>query len=241
MTTFNGWFHVHSNHSFDGEHSLTEIRDLALARGFRFLIMAEHRDDFGDEGRYESYRAECESLSDDAFTIVPGLEFRCQYAIEVLAVGLRRLLWEPRLAEVIEGVQGQGGVAILAHPSQWGSDFLNLHKDDLVRLDGLEVWNLRHDGDEFPWAETTAILNDLQASNPKLSAYGGLDFHRIADFDDGRFLSMEVETDRNDETSLLEAMREGRYAFKKGVVRFDSLCRLGTMKKLLFSLHYGLI
>ena len=241
MTAFSGWFHVHSNYSFDGKHSLAEIRDLALARGFRFLIMAEHRDDFGDEGRYERYRAECENLSDDSFAIVPGLEFRCQYNLEVLAVGLRSLFNEDQLGGVIDGVHGQGGIAVLGHPSQWGSDLLNIYKDDLMKLDGLEVWNLRHDGEEFPWVETTTIRDRLQANNPKLSAYGGLDFHRIEDFDNSRILSMEVEMDRNDEVSLIEAMREGRYAFRKGIIRFDSRCRIGTMKKLLYSLHYGLI
>lgn len=240
MTALKGWFHVHSNYSSDGEHSLTEIRDLALARGSRFLVMAEHRDDFGDEGRYEQYRAECESLSDDTFTIVPGLEYRCQCSLEVIAVGLRRLINENRLDEVIGGVHGQGGIAVMAHPSQWGSDLLNLYEDDLMKLDGLEVWNLRHDGEEFPWVETTAILDHLQAGNPKISAYGGLDFHRITDFDNGPILTMEIERVRNDEDSLVDALREGRYTFSRGFIRFDSHCRFSMMKKLLYSFHYGL-
>jgi predicted metal-dependent phosphoesterase TrpH len=73
----------------------------------------------------------------------------------VVAVGITEPI-EPRQPRqvVIDAINAQGGVAILAHPN-WGKTFCHWQQDDLASLHGyagIEVFNgniLRDDGSPF--------------------------------------------------------------------------------------------
>ena len=84
-----GAIHIHSTYS-DGELTLAELRDVMIASGCGFVCMTDHAE-FSDDAKLDAYVRECESLSDDQFRFIPGLEFTCDNRMHVLGLGVTSL------------------------------------------------------------------------------------------------------------------------------------------------------
>lgn len=163
--------HIHSAASFDGRMELEEIVDRARAVGLSGVAITDHdllcREAWN---RFEN------------FLLIPGQEFSTECG-HLLGLFLRQEIPFTRqpgrapeapggVAELIEAIHRQGGLAVLAHPFERGPDeaaVLAL----APHLDGLEVWNGRANR-KFPGANARAaeFAGDLG-----LAPFGGSDAH----------------------------------------------------------------
>lgn len=169
-----GIIHAHSSYSYDGELSLTELRELATSRGFQFICMTEHTDELTKE-KAEAFVRECDALSDSTFRFIPGFEVPFGRA-HVLMVGMREFLGT--YAESLNALRAwtmRAPFVILAHPVR--NQFL-VDNDLLSEIDALEVWNQQYEGKQVPRSRSLALFHALHAKKPTLVATGGVDLHR---------------------------------------------------------------
>jgi len=47
--SFEGLMHIHSRYSYDGFFSLEELSELSKSRGYNFIVLTDHADDFDGE------------------------------------------------------------------------------------------------------------------------------------------------------------------------------------------------
>src|SRR3712207_4736603 len=109
-----GAFHCHSTYS-DGECTLAELREMFVAAGLDFVCMTDHAE-FFDEEKLRAYVQECESLSDERFRFVAGLEYECERRMHVLGYGVTTLAGTTDPQGVIRHIEREGGVSVIAHP-----------------------------------------------------------------------------------------------------------------------------
>src|SRR6185369_17804086 len=100
--------HCHSTYS-DGEFTLPELRELFTRDGYDVVCMTDHAEAF-DTDKLKSYAAECDSLSDDRFRFVAGLEFECERRMHVLGYGITSLYYSKEPESIISHVEEQSDV-----------------------------------------------------------------------------------------------------------------------------------
>src|SRR5262245_10745593 len=97
-----GILHVHSLFS-DGEEPLERLITLFKGFGMSFVAVSDHAEVF-DEARMEEYVALCESLSDDKFVVIPGLEFALHGGgVHILGYGVTRRVRFSSMEELVDG------------------------------------------------------------------------------------------------------------------------------------------
>ena len=163
--------HVHSNWSYDGSWSLSELVDKVRRSGCRVLMMTEHDRGFTAE-RFSEYRRVCANASSEDILVVPGIEYSdSANRVHVLTWGPVPFLGEGLVTEeLLKSVKGAGGVAVMAHPSRkkaWEC-FASEWDGQLL---GVEVLNRKYDG----WAPSQTA-SDL-ISRIDAVPFVGLDFH----------------------------------------------------------------
>ncbi|HLG21718.1 MAG TPA: PHP domain-containing protein [Candidatus Manganitrophaceae bacterium] len=215
---FKGALHLHSVFS-DGELALEALKERFKARGFDFLAMSDHAEMTTPE-KMEGYVSRCRSLSDDAFLVIPGLEFAYPSAfapgsgrLHLLGFGLERLEREERPGPMIDAIHRMGGVAVLAHPYP-------LHYPDYAQilgsLDGLELWNTKYNGRFAPALWNYRLLQEARKLRPGIFGFYGIDFHWEAQYDR---LEVWVEAERLTAPLILEGLSKGAfYAEKEGTI-----------------------
>jgi hypothetical protein len=203
-----GILHVHSVYS-DGDESIEHLVDLFKSSGMDFVAVSDHAEVF-DDARMEQYIRICESLSNHNFIIIPGLEFALHGGdTHILGYGVNRRIRETDMEKLVDGIHEVGGIAVLAHPAA-GS--INLIGPIKSKLNGIEVWNGRYDGIYSPRAASFQLLRCIRTVNVKASAFGGIDLHKARQVD--RPIYLEVDADTMDRKSILEALREGKFAVR---------------------------
>ena len=90
MKDLKGIIHVHSNYSYDGQHSIDEIAQFGRKRGYSFIGMTEHSDTL-DEEKVALYVEECRRVSSPDCLIIPGIEFSCDNNLHLIGLGVRTL------------------------------------------------------------------------------------------------------------------------------------------------------
>jgi predicted metal-dependent phosphoesterase TrpH len=203
-----GAIHVHSTYS-DGEFTLAQLRDVYLSLGCRFVCMTDHAEDF-DADKLAHYRAECESLSDERFRFVAGLEFNCDRRMHVLGFGVTRRVETTDPQAVIRHIKAEGGLAVIAHPMDSAFEWIETF-DELP--DGIETWNSKYDGRYAPRPQTFALLNRLQQREPRMRAYYGQDLHWKRQH---RGLLNDLQIASAECGDLLRAFSRGDYRAVKG-------------------------
>jgi hypothetical protein len=210
-----GVIHTHSTYS-DGEYTLAELREVLLAAGCSFACMTDHAESFDGE-KLTAYVAECESLSDERFRFVAGLEYECERRMHVLGYGVTTLAGTTDPQEVIRHIERAGGVSVIAHPMdsmfEWIEGFETLPR-------GIETWNTKYDGRPAPRPGTFRLLSRLRARRPDMHAFYGVDYHWKKQF---RELYTLVECEgppRRGE--VLAALAAGRYVGAKGALRMPA-------------------
>lgn len=199
-----GAIHCHSKYS-DGEFTLAELRQLFVQAGCQFVCMTDHAEYF-DQQSLSAYINECETLSDDQFRFIAGLEYECQGRMHVLGYGVTSLVQTTDPEGVIRHIQEHDGVSVIAHPMDrmfpWIESFSNLP-------DGIETWNTKYDGTKAPRPGTFRLLNRLQQRKPEMRAFYGQDLHwRRQSID----LTNLVRSDWLSRAAVLKALEGGKYS-----------------------------
>jgi len=210
-----GWFHVHSDFSFDGEMAIEEIVGIVRSRGYSFLAVCEHVMDM-DEERFSELLDCCKAAGSEDMVVIPGIEVISEYNMEILAVGIETFVAPGPLRTVIDAIHDAGGLAVLAHPYEWNPDFYLSVMGILADLDGVEVWNHRRDGDSRSKPGNLKLLEQLREQNPRIQAYAGMDFHGPYK---GRDVVTYVDEYEMSAQALVRAMRAGRFRFGRGELK----------------------
>ncbi len=169
---FKGAIHVHSTYS-DGEFSLPELREMFLFSGCAFVVMTDHAEWF-DPPQVRRYIDECELLSDHQFLFIPGLEYECEQRTHILGLGTMQLLQTDDPEEVITAIRQQGGISVIAHPSDARFDRIAGFE---VLPDGIETWNTKYDGRYAARPATFHLLTRLQERKLRMHGFYGQDLH----------------------------------------------------------------
>jgi len=210
--------HVHSSFSYDSKTDLADIARTARRHGIGCVLMSEHNNRL-DSQQVTAFVARCAELSDSSLLIVPGLELAFDAnRVHLLAYGIRRFIDSTAnsctIRSLIDEVHEAGGLAVLAHPSHRQA-VDRLTDDDLGRLDGIEVWNVKNGNRYVPMAADVLLLNRVRAAGGRSYAFAGLDWHHLNRF--ARFtLALEVEA--LTEPAVLDALRHGRFVINGGYV-----------------------
>jgi len=208
-----GPIHVHSRYS-DGEFTLAELRDLFLKAGCSFACLTDHAEAF-DSGKRERFLGECQALSDADFCFVPGLEYECRERMHVLGYGCTLPARSQDPQSVMEQIQEEGGIAVIAHPAAEMFEAIGAFS---ALPDGIEVWNSKYDGRYAPRAAAFRLLFQLQQRKPKMLAFYGQDLHWRKQF---RGLLLELACG-NHARSIIGALRAGAFCATKGMLRLPS-------------------
>lgn len=213
-----GIIHVHSDFSRDGLCSIADLADFAREAGFQFVGLTDHREDLS-YGDLKSLRAECETVSDESFAMIPGLEFRCDGDIHILALGIADDIASTDAVTVASQIEARGGLAILAHPGRNG------YQCPLALcgvLNGIEIWNAAYDGRFVPRLATFRLLQEARSANPAIFGFGGADLHSL-DRSPGVILELQLNgKNAVDAWKILQSLRTGMFAVHGRCVSFDA-------------------
>lgn len=198
-----GVLHAHTTFS-DGEFSLPELRRMYARLGYSFVCLTDHAEYF-DERKADRYRDAIESLSDESFRFIPGLEYECPDRMHILGIGVTALIQTREPQEVIRAVEEAGGISVVAHP----------RTEDFGRIEalehpptGIEVWNSKYDGRYAPRSETFDLVRRIRARHVHVRAVYGQDLHFRNQYNG---LHVEVSGVELSQASIIAALREGRY------------------------------
>lgn len=198
MYEYVGNVHLHSAYS-DGALTITEIVKIGARNGLDFIIITDHQTLAGLDQGMEGYY--------DKTLVLIGMEVN-EHSHHYLALNVRTVVPdnESNPQQVINGVNQQQGIGIIAHPFEKGSKFYHngltfLWTDWSVQgFQGIEIWNhLSRWRDELtgilkglllvfkpslalhqgPYRETLKILDHYQGQGQRVFAYGGSDAHGI--------------------------------------------------------------
>jgi hypothetical protein len=221
-----GIFHVHSVFS-DGEERLERLIEVFRDSGMSFAAVSDHAEVF-DAARMEEYVSLCESLSDERFLVIPGLEFALHGGhIHILGYGIGRRVRFAQMDELVDGIHKEGGIAVLAHPP---SGSTNLIASIKAKLDGIEVWNGRYDGVYAPRAESFQLLRRIRSHNVHAAAYCGIDLHKMSQA--RKPIYAEVDAETLDRSTIMSALRAGRFTLRGGNIAIPSSGDLSFIQEL---------
>ena len=123
--------HIHSEQSFDGCMSLSEIVRLARERGLNGVAICDHDRVLESVPEY------------DDFLVIPATEISTERG-HLLGLFVREPIETRQFSEAVTAIHAQGGLAVIAHPFEHSKDEHRLD-DVMSRLDGVEIWNSRAD------------------------------------------------------------------------------------------------
>src|SRR2546422_11244840 len=174
-----------------------------------FAAVSDHAEVFDDQ-RMELYVRVCESLSDQGFLMIPGLEFALHGGnIHILGYGITRRVRFKSMEQLVDDIHEGGGIAVLAHPPAGSTNMIGPIK---AKLDGIEVWNGRYDGVHAPRAESFQLLRRIRAVNIKTAAYCGIDLHKRGQAH--RPVYVEVEAEQLQRDAIIGALGAGRFTVR---------------------------
>lgn len=220
MYFFKGIIHVHSNYSYDGQHTLSEIAEWGEKRGYSFICMSEHSETF-DEKKMLDYIEECEKVSRSGLLIIPGIEFSCNNGLHILGLGIKEFIHSSEALEIVQFIKEQNGLIIIAHPCRYNYQIpLNL----IEHIHGIEIWNAAYDGRFIPNPDSIDLFKKIERRY-SFFAYGGLDLHKISDNP-----NIEIIVSCNEIKDILLALRGGNFVVSNPYFMIDSSCRLSPIK-----------
>lgn len=225
-----GLIHVHSDYSYDGKLSITELSRLCRSRGYSFVFLTEHADSIGSQERMDEFVRECESSSTDAIIIIPGVEVNSIEGYHIVGLGLKTYIPSSTAEEVIEEIHSCGGVAVLGHPATYST----IEYSKLQGLDGVEIWSLKHDSRYAPSLYSIGVFRKLKELNPELLGVGGLDLHSEIELNKSFWVT--VYSDELNSSAILDAIRGRRFYTTNGVIKIGPDPQIQLRE---YSLFYG--
>jgi PHP domain len=208
-----GALHVHSTYS-DGEFTMAELRQIYQDEGCAFVCMTDHAEHF-DSDRLHQYVDECQTLSDDRFLFIAGLEYECEQRMHILGYGATERVDSQDPQTAIRQIEAQGAVSVIAHPK---NDFFDWIRTFETLPQGIETWNSKYDGRYAPRPETFALLHDLRGRKPGMLSFYGQDLHWKKQFR-GLFVQLDSAPTRD---SILAALAQGAFIGVKGELALPS-------------------
>jgi predicted metal-dependent phosphoesterase TrpH len=185
--------HVHSRHSPDGTMSPEELVGALRSTGLGGFALTDHNTMAGHSELREIGGRRPDLL------LVPGVEVSTQEG-HLLVYGIRALPPVHRpLADTLAWVEGEGGVAVLAHPFRW-THGVGRRISETAPVPALETVN----GHNSPRANRAA---EGVAVHRAIGATGGSDAHVRGDL--GRSFTEFPENVRSMD-DILDALRRGR-------------------------------
>lgn len=186
--------HVHSEDSYDADQPVERLLDRASTVGLDGVVVTDH------DAIRESKRA-AELAAEYGLVGLPGVEVSTTDG-HLLAIGVSdRPPRDRPLAETVEFVHDQGGVAVVPHPFQRWRHGANRRAIDAADPDCVEVYNA-HTLTGFRNAQARSFARG--ASYPGV---GGSDAHSASLV--GRAYTTVRTRERTPE-AVLAAFREGR-------------------------------
>jgi hypothetical protein len=195
--------HAHSTYS-DGEFTLTEIKRTFSEHGCSVICMTDHAEYF-DEQKLADYRRECAELSDDYFTFICGLEFRCDQDMHILGYGATVPATTTDPQRVFRHIEECGGLSVIAHPKD--AMFSWIESFEVLPL-GIETWNSKYDGQYAPRPATFELVLRLRQRKPGMRAFFGQDLHWKKQY---RGLFTQLNCDSRAREAILAALSAGEY------------------------------
>lgn len=222
--------HVHSSLSYDSPTDLADVAAIARRTGIGCVLMSEHNNTL-DSRKVAELVARCRDLSSESCLLVPGLELSLdENRVHVLAYGVREYIASPPgldLAPLVQRIHQLGGIAVLAHPAH-KTAWRRVNPEDLHRLDGVEIWNVKNASRLFPHADDVALVRSLRQSGVRVAAFAGLDWHHLAHFER---LVLRLEVDRLEAPAVLSQLRLGQFSIHGRYASFRQDSDLGVLKR----------
>lgn len=183
------------------------------ASSLDFAAMTEHAERIS-AGEYASYVSECDTLSDEQFRFIPGLEVATTSG-DILLLGCREYICTRDPIQLLERVPPQT-VVILAHPEEG-----KVQAAALARAHGIEGWNGGHMGGAMPPVDWLAGWRKQQPAGKFFT--GGNDIHKV---DPKRKILTLVETGAPpgtpcSEEEILHALCQGAFRTDNGIFSFN--------------------
>lgn len=201
---FRGILHNHSACSKEGCYPLTVLRE-RWASSLDFAAMTEHAERTTAQA-YMDYVQSCAELSDDQFRFIPGLEVATTSG-DMLLLGCRKFICTTDPFRVLQEVEHEGCVILLAHPEQG-----KIMPDILRQVDGFEAWNSGHMGGYMPPLDWFLDWRRRYALGKIMT--GGNDIHTI---DPRSKIVTLVESESRNEEDLLNAIGNGHFITTNGI------------------------
>jgi hypothetical protein len=203
-----GAIHVHSRYS-DGEFTLPELRQMFRAAGCSFVCMTDHAESF-NPATLQEYVCQCEELSEADFCFIPGLEYGCADKMHILGYGETSLLHTKQPQEIIQNIEREGGVSVIAHPKDEAFPYIETFD---VLPSGIEGWNTKYDGRYAPRPGTFRLIDRLRQRKPGLCTFYGQDLHYEKQF---HGLYTNVFAKAANRSSILAALGSGEFMGRIG-------------------------
>ncbi len=228
--------HVHSSFSYDSRTDLAEVAALARLHRRQCVLMTEHNNTL-DQSKVDALVARCAALSDASLLIVPGLELAFDSnRVHLLAFGITRFISsvDPgcTFRSLIDEIHRSGGLAVLAHPSHRQA-LERVSTEDLSRLDGIEVWNVKNGNRFCPDAGELKALGRTRATSSTVWAFAGLDLHHPRQF---ATLTTRIETERLTADAVLTELRCGRFTINGPLATIGPDGTVGALRLVAFGL-----
>lgn len=228
-----GVFHVHSNYSSDGKLSLEDLREECKKRGFQFMVVTDHAEDFSPD-KVNKFIDNCEKISRKGFLAIPGLEFIIDKEREahLLVAGLEKLTSQNGIGEILRRVlEGENNsLVVLAHPSRSRYYIPSRYES---KINGIEVWNSAYNTRYLPDHKAIRFLAYLKKKNPQLIGFGGLDLHDRSGFRGLRICTVdECQTT----LELLDNLKRGKFVIRGSYIGIPSAPAYGFFGLLVFAL-----
>ena len=206
---YRGIIHNHSACSKEGCYPLAMLRQ-RWAPHLDFAAMTEHAERTTAEA-YAAYMQECDTLSDEHFRFIPGLEVATESG-DMLLLGCRKFICTRDPFQVLR--EALGCVILLAHPEE-GKVLYKV----LEQAHGIEVWNGGHMGGFMPPFDW--LIGWRKHLPPGKILTGGNDIHKV---DPKRkiltLVHVRGQFDATNERDILEAIRQGQFITSNGIFSF---------------------
>ena len=176
--TLRGMFHVHSHYSYDADNTIEDIAAFFKSKGYHFVCLTEHADDFNQD-KMDAFLDACKENSCDDFIVIPGMEYRCTGEIHLLVIGSTTFYNAKSLFDIATRAHEGKILTVIAHPRGYEE---NIDPAIIDLIDGIELWNGHKDSKIIPHYHTFNIFKKFRQTNPCLIALGGSDFHRLSSY-----------------------------------------------------------
>jgi hypothetical protein len=216
---YRGFAHCHSNYSYDGKYTYSELKELFLKENLDFVCITEHIE-YLDQTQIDTIIDDCRANSDDQFLFIPGIEID---DFVIYFIGINHVKVDFTSSRTIfDSLLPVASLCVFSHPikakykyPQWLIDL----------CDGVEIWNTKHDGIHYPRIQSLNLLKHVKQSRPHAISLVGMDFHNQRHLSPANI--QLSNTGPLTEDFVLNEIKQGNFSVCKGTIDIDSVSALG--------------